>query len=72
MTWATESLTIAKSTVYPDFVEHVLPTDEYEAAAKPIIEERLMFGGARLAALIEEIYGSASGNAVVDMEEFLQ
>jgi len=68
LTWASESLTIAKSTVYPDFVEKEVPSDEYKAAAEPICKERIMFGGARLAALIEEIYGSDKQTT----EEFLQ
>jgi hypothetical protein len=34
-----------------------LPTDDYETTALPIVQKRLMQGGARLAALIEDIYG---------------
>jgi len=45
-----------------------VPSDEYENAAKPIIEERLMFGGARLAALIEDIYGASSKDKNVMLE----
>ena len=65
-TWANESLTIAQQVVYPNFVNHEVPSDSYKDAAKPIIEERLMFGGARLAALIEDIYGSSSEESVTE------
>jgi len=40
--WADESLQIAKDYVYPDFVEHVLPTDEYKQRNIPIIEQRMV------------------------------
>lgn len=58
-TWGDESLEISKQYVYPGFTEHVLPTDDYKAIALPIIQDRLMYGGARLAALIEDIYSDA-------------
>mmetsp|Transcript_14374 Transcript_14374/g.17152 ORF Transcript_14374/g.17152 Transcript_14374/m.17152 type:complete len:219 (-) Transcript_14374:138-794(-) len=61
-TWGDESLHLAKTIVYPDFVEHVVPTDEYKARALPVMKERLMYGGARLAALIESIYGDSRLN----------
>ena len=39
------------------YANHEVPSDEYKEAALPICQERLMQGGARLAALIEDIYG---------------
>ena len=35
-------------------------SDDYQETRIPVIEERIMYGGARLAALIEDIYGSDS------------
>ena len=66
--WAAESLAASKSVVYPGFTEHEDPTDAYKEAAKPVACERLMYAGARLANLIEEIYGSSTQQA----ETFLQ
>ena len=43
-----------------DFVNHEVPSDEYKESRLPIIQARVMVGGARLAALIEDIYGSDS------------
>ena len=76
--WAQESLTVAQTIVYPDFVFNEPVSDEYENNAKPVIEERLMFGGARLAALIQDIYGASSEDKDIMLEftdmvlEFLQ
>ena len=47
------------------FTEHVLPTDQYDQTALPVIQSRMMYGGARLAALIESIYGDASLGASI-------
>ncbi len=46
-----------------------MPSDDYQEAALPIVQKRLMQGGARLAALIEDIYGS---NQVSVFEAFSQ
>ena len=51
---------MAKEFVYPDFVEHIVPTDEYIATRKPLLEARVVLAGARLAAVIEDIYGDSS------------
>ena len=32
------------------------PSEEYKKQALPLLEERIMFGGARLAELIKDIY----------------
>lgn len=56
-TWAAEGLQLAETMVYPGFNEHTAQTDEYKETTKPILEERVMLGGARLAALISDIYG---------------
>ena len=58
--WADESYQMAKDFVYPDFVEHVVPTEEYKETRLPLLEERMVLGGARLAALIEEIYSDST------------
>lgn len=50
---------MAKSLVYPGLVLHELPSDEYKQKAAPALKERIMYGGARLAALIEDIYGAS-------------
>lgn len=61
-TWAQEGLQLAKDYVYADYDQdlHSKPTDEYLETRLPIIQERIMYGGARLAALISEIYGDAA------------
>lgn len=41
-----------------DFVENTDPTQEYIDAAKPKVLEHMMYGAARLAALMVDIYGS--------------
>ena len=46
-----------------DFVEGEDPDQEYIDKALPILEERLMFGGARLAALMVYIYGESTMQA---------
>jgi len=55
-TWAAESLEVATTVVYPGFVFNTDLTEEYIETAKSTLEARMMYGGARLAALIEEIY----------------
>ena len=47
-----------------DFVNHEVPSDEYKESRLPIMQARVMVGGARLAALIEEIYGSNSAESI--------
>jgi len=64
--WADESVTLAKTYVYPDFVNHEVPSDEYQQSRLPVMQSRLMVGGARLAALIEDIYGSNSTEATYE------
>jgi len=51
---------MAKDFVYPDFVEHIVPTYEYISTRIPLLEARVVLAGARLAALIEDIYGDSS------------
>lgn len=50
---------MAKDFVYPGF-EYTVPSDEYKEKAIPALQAHMMYGGARLAALIEEIYGDSS------------
>ena len=47
-----------------DFVNHEVPSDEYKESRLPIMQARVMVGGARLAALIAEIYGSNSAESI--------
>lgn len=63
MGWAQESFEVAKDYAYADFVEGEDPDQEYIDKALPILEERLMFGGARLAALMVYIYGESTMQA---------
>lgn len=58
--WADESLQMAKDYVYAGFTEHVEPTEAYKEAAKPVLEARMVLAGARLAALVSDIYGNSS------------
>ena len=44
--------------VYPGFVTGSTPSAQYEATAKPVLTANMMLGAARLANLIEKIYGS--------------
>jgi len=55
--WALESYNLAVEYVYPGFTDGTIPTADYEAIAKTVIEHNMAIGGARLAALIESIYG---------------
>jgi hypothetical protein len=58
MGWATESYDIAKNYVYPGFTTGQVPSTNYDDLAKPILEQNMMLAGARLANLIEVIYGN--------------
>jgi hypothetical protein len=60
MGWATESYDLAKEYVYPGFTTGQIPSTTYDNTAIPVIETNMMLGGARLADLIETIYGSNS------------
>lgn len=42
--------------VYKDFVPNEEPSEEYKAKALPILEERIMYGGRRLAEIVKDIY----------------
>ena len=55
--WAGESFDASVSTVYPTFKSGQKPDDVYRAAAEPIARSRIMYGGARLAELMVEIFG---------------
>ncbi len=41
------------------FVEGEDPDQDYIDKAQPVIEEHLMYGGARLAALVQDIYSTS-------------
>jgi len=55
--WATESLQAAQTYVYADFTEHVMPSDDYISSRLAVAQDRLSYGGSRLAALVADIYG---------------
>ena len=68
--WAAESYDASASVVYPgkpptlfltfislDFVSGQAPDDEYRAQAEPVARSRIMYGGARLADLMVQIFG---------------
>jgi len=56
--WAMEGFDMAKEDVYPDFVEGQDPDQAYIDFAKPLVLKHMMYGGARLAALMVDIYGN--------------
>lgn len=56
--WAHGSFDIAVNYVYPNFTAGVAPSEAYDDTAKGVIEKNMTLGGARLAALIETIYGT--------------
>lgn len=56
--WAQESLQMSEQLVYPGFIEHEKPDDEYLAKAKPALEARIVLAGYRLADLVIAIYKS--------------
>jgi hypothetical protein len=58
MGWATESYDLAKEYVYSGFTTGQIPSTTYDNTAISVIETNMMLGGARLANLIETIYGS--------------
>ena len=60
MGWATQSYEIAVADVYPGFVTGSTPSSSYDAKAIPAVETNMNLGAARLANLIETIYGSSS------------
>lgn len=60
MGWATQSYEIAVADVYPGFVTGSTPSSSYDAKAIPAVETNINLGAARLANLIETIYGSSS------------
>lgn len=62
--WAAESLTLSETFVYPDFVEGEDPDQDYIDAGLATLEQHMMNGASRLAALIEDIYGSSSMSAI--------
>jgi len=66
--WAADSMAEAKSVVYPDFVKGEDPDQAYIDAGKPICEKSLMVAGARLAALMVNIYGENSANATAFLQ----
>lgn len=43
-----------------EFVFNTLTTDEYNERALPALKQQIVFGGARLAAVIKDIYGNDS------------
>jgi len=63
MGWAAESLKLSIDVVYNNFTADELPSEEYKAKALPIMEERVMYGGARLAELMQEIYGKSAAES---------
>lgn len=56
--WAQEGLELSISTVYAGFEPNEAPSQEYLDAALVKIEERMAYGGRRLAELIKSIYGA--------------
>jgi len=58
--WADEGHQLSETIVYPDFVEGQDPDQAYIDAAMPLIEEHIMYGADRLAALMVDIYGNNS------------
>lgn len=60
MGWAQQSYELAVAYVYPGFTTGSTPSAAYEAKAIPVVETNMNLGAARLANLIEAIYGSSS------------
>jgi hypothetical protein len=60
MGWANQSFDISVNYVYPGFVTGSTPSTQYQNTAKPIVTANMMLGAARLANLIEQIYGTNS------------
>ena len=86
--WSQEGLDLAISTVYEGmclessfyllfcvfagFEPNSEPTEEYKAKALPKIEERMMYGGRRLAELIKDIYTKPSAEVEVFLNWIIQ
>lgn len=73
--WTFEGLDLAKSAVYAGFELGDEPSEAYKAQALPLLEERIMVGGARLAELIKEIYPEQASTVFADDDlttQFLQ
>jgi hypothetical protein len=58
--WAQQSNELAIQYVYPGFVTGSTPSQTYQDTAKPVVTANMMLGAARLANLIEQIYGTNS------------
>lgn len=56
MGWANESFALAKAVVYPGITEDTQPSDNYEAKATKVANQRVAWGGYRLAALLNSIW----------------
>lgn len=56
--WANESLAMAEADSYPGFAIDAAQSPEYQAIAESDCRMRIMYGGARLAALITQIFGA--------------
>lgn len=55
--WADESFEISKAFVYKNIEEHTWPSASYIETGKKIAEQRLAYGGYRLADLLVELWG---------------
>jgi hypothetical protein len=53
---------MAKDFVYADFEFNVIPDEAYLQSRMPLLEARITLAGARLALLIDDIYGDDSNN----------
>jgi hypothetical protein len=59
--WKRESFEIASTRIYPpDLKRNEMPSDAYKKAALKIAEERLALAGYRMAALFDQIFGTAA------------
>lgn len=66
MAWATEGLEMSKDITYANWEFNTDLSQDYIDVALPALQEHMMLGSARLAALIEDIYAEA------EQEIFLQ
>ena len=55
--WSQESLEISESFVYKNIKEHTWPSASYISFGKKIAEQRLAYGGYRLADLLVDLWG---------------
>ena len=62
-TWASEGYDMSKELVYPDFVEGQDPDQDYIDENLPKMHKHMMYGAARLAALMVNIYGTDASHA---------